>query len=41
VGLFVATWVIALGVWRFGNVEARWEDAAARARARAHLASAE
>ncbi|HVV76981.1 MAG TPA: HoxN/HupN/NixA family nickel/cobalt transporter [Mycobacteriales bacterium] len=38
VGLFVVTWVLALGVWRFGNVEARWEDAAARARARARLA---
>jgi len=25
VGVFVVTWVIALGVWRFGHVEARWE----------------
>jgi nickel/cobalt transporter (NiCoT) family protein len=24
VGLFVATWVVALGVWRFGHVEERW-----------------
>ncbi|HYZ57831.1 MAG TPA: HoxN/HupN/NixA family nickel/cobalt transporter [Streptosporangiaceae bacterium] len=24
VGLFVATWIIALGVWRFGRVEQRW-----------------
>ncbi len=38
VALFVVTWVVALGVWRFGNVEARWEDAAARSRARAQLA---
>lgn len=41
VALFVATWLVALGVWRFGKVEARWEDAAARSRARARLASAE
>ncbi|MBV9661840.1 MAG: HoxN/HupN/NixA family nickel/cobalt transporter [Acidimicrobiales bacterium] len=33
VGLFVATWVLALGIWRFGRVEARWEEAAASARA--------
>ncbi len=32
VGLFVATWVVALGVWRLGRVEARWEAAAAAAR---------
>jgi nickel/cobalt transporter (NiCoT) family protein len=32
VGLFVITWVVALGIWRFGHVEARWEDSAARAR---------
>ena len=24
VGLFVATWAIALAVWRFGRVEERW-----------------
>ena len=24
VGLFVVTWVIALAVWRFGRIEARW-----------------
>ncbi|HEX3872756.1 MAG TPA: HoxN/HupN/NixA family nickel/cobalt transporter [Solirubrobacteraceae bacterium] len=24
VGLFVATWVIALGVWRFGHIEDKW-----------------
>ena len=24
VGLFVATWAIALSVWRFGHIEERW-----------------
>ena len=24
VGLFVATWVVAIGVWHFGHVEERW-----------------
>jgi high-affinity nickel-transport protein len=24
VGLFVAAWAIALGVWRFGRIEERW-----------------
>jgi high-affinity nickel-transport protein len=33
VGLFAVTWLLSLAVWRFGNVEARWEDAAARSRA--------
>jgi len=28
VGLFVAVWVLALAVWRFGRIEARWEAAA-------------
>ena len=32
VGLFVVTWVGALSIWRFGNVEARWDRAAAAAR---------
>jgi len=32
VGLFVVTWGVALGLWRFGHVEARWEAAAAAAR---------
>jgi high-affinity nickel-transport protein len=31
VGLFVVTWVLALGIWRFGRVEDRWSAAAARA----------
>jgi high-affinity nickel-transport protein len=33
VGLFVVVWVVAVSVWRFGRVEARWEAAAARSRA--------
>jgi high-affinity nickel-transport protein len=32
VGMFVVIWALALGVWRFGRVEARWEHAAAQAR---------
>ena len=31
VGIFVAVWVGALGYWRFGRVEERWERAALRA----------
>jgi high-affinity nickel-transport protein len=31
VGLFVTIWVVALAVWRFGRVEARWDAAARRA----------
>ena len=27
VGLFVAAWLIALAVWRFGQVEERWVPA--------------
>jgi high-affinity nickel-transport protein len=23
-GLFVAVWLLAVGVWRFGKVEQRW-----------------
>jgi high-affinity nickel-transport protein len=26
VGLFVATWALALAVWRFGRIEQRWES---------------
>jgi high-affinity nickel-transport protein len=33
VALFVATWVIALAIWHFGDLEARWDAAALRARA--------
>ena len=31
-GLFVAVWLGALAIWRFGRVEARWEASAAQAR---------
>jgi nickel/cobalt transporter (NiCoT) family protein len=24
VGLFVVTWLAALGIWRFGRIEERW-----------------
>jgi high-affinity nickel-transport protein len=33
VGLFIGTWVVAIGIWHFGAVEARWEEAAAGERA--------
>jgi high-affinity nickel-transport protein len=32
VGLFVVTWAVALSVWRFGGIERRWDEAAARGR---------
>jgi high-affinity nickel-transport protein len=32
VGLFVVVWTLAVCIWRFGHVEARWEAAAARSR---------
>jgi high-affinity nickel-transport protein len=30
-GLFVAVWVLAVAIWRYGRVEERWDAAAARA----------
>ena len=33
VGLFVATWAVALAIWHFGQVERKWELQAAAARA--------
>ena len=33
VALFITIWALALSVWRFGNIEARWEAAAQAARA--------
>jgi high-affinity nickel-transport protein len=33
VGVFVVTWVVALGVWHFGKLEQRWENGAAGAAA--------
>jgi high-affinity nickel-transport protein len=26
VGLFAATWILALAIWRFGRIESRWSD---------------
>jgi nickel/cobalt transporter (NiCoT) family protein len=31
VGVFVATWAVALSIWRFGNIEQKWDLAAAQA----------
>lgn len=36
VALFVATWVVALAIWKFGRVEARWDAAASQAKATHH-----
>jgi len=33
VGLFAVTWAVALAIWYFGKIEARWDTAALRARA--------
>ncbi len=33
VGMFVAVWIIALTIWRFAHIEARWDAAASRNRA--------
>jgi len=33
VGTFVAVWALAIAVWKYGEVETRWETAAARHRA--------
>lgn len=38
---FVATWVVALALWKFGRVEARWEAAAARHRVTNRSAAAQ
>ncbi len=35
VGVFVATWVVALAVWHFGDIERKWETQAAQAYAEA------
>ncbi len=37
VGVFAAVWAIALLVWRFGEVERRWEAAADRSRPRGRV----
>ena len=28
--IFVVTWIIALGVWHFGNLEEKWDVASAK-----------
>ena len=33
VGLFVVTWIVALSIWHFGDVENKWENQALLARA--------
>jgi nickel/cobalt transporter (NiCoT) family protein len=40
VGVFVVVWALALSLWRFGEVERRWEDAAERSRARHRMEGA-
>src|SRR3984957_7367860 len=35
VGVFVATWIVALAVWHFGDIERKWETQAAQAYAHA------
>jgi nickel/cobalt transporter (NiCoT) family protein len=34
VGVFVVTWVVALLIWRFGRIEAKWDAASQQARER-------
>ncbi len=34
VGVFVVTWVVALLIWRFGRIEAKWDAASQQARDR-------
>ena len=36
VGVFVMTWVVAILIWRLGNIESKWEMQAAKAYARAN-----
>jgi hypothetical protein len=40
VGIFVVVWAVALGVWRFGRIEARWEATAEASRQRRSIESA-
>jgi high-affinity nickel-transport protein len=35
VGMFVVTWVVALAIWHFGEIEQKWELQASEAQARA------
>ncbi len=32
VGVFIVTWAVALSIWRFGRIEAKWDAAAQQAR---------
>ena len=32
VGVFVVTWIVALSIWRFGRIEAKWDASARQAR---------
>ena len=41
VGIFVATWVVALAVWHFGDIERKWETQAAQAYVQAGAAPTE
>jgi len=41
VGVFVATWVVALAVWHFGDIERKWEAQARQAYAKAGTLSAD
>ena len=41
VGMFVATWAVALAIWHFGNIEEKWDLEAAQARAALAEAGAE
>ena len=38
VGIFVVTWIVALAIWHFGQIERKWELQAAQARAQASRA---
>ncbi len=33
VAIFVVTWIVALAIWHFGDIERKWEEQATRARA--------
>jgi len=37
VGLFAATWAVALAIWHYGHIETRWDNAALQAQARRTL----
>ena len=39
VGIFVVTWIVALAIWHFGQIERKWELQAAEARAQTDQSS--